>query len=595
MGKKVITSIGLGTYRSTRYYIVKNQQSENEKGEKVQEDPVETPFIAEAISKFYPDFKEYYFLLTNEAKDGEPFKRIKKLLESEGINTYTKRIQMGKNKEDIWHAFDALNELFEPNDEIIFDITHAFRSIPVYITSLIRFFQVVRGVRIKTVLYGAFEAKDENSNSTPVFDLTPIIEVYNWTDSVTDFLHYDDSKKLTDLLKKYTNSFNKSKGLAMPFKKINSQLNKFSKYILLSNSQKVSEGSRDIIKTLQEIEKKSAKGGTPVLPPPLIELLNKVHNELEEFSGVKEKFNKDLIERDIFLVKHYAKKSLYQQALTLLRELMIDYVLFAWKGELPINAWLDREIRQKAEAFLGVIDFQRGAGVKFLIDNEQEQTSITHNVSSLFKTIANWRNMVNHAGRNKNSDEIKNILKNIDYKLEEMIKEFEDLLNNEEVAGVVKELLDVQNNDLPVLLITPLGLSRGLLYTALKKVNPANLLVITTDSITNDIINEVMEKAEKDIPYQVFRLKDPFNDFNSWRDLVKKESFIDLVRGKELVFNITGGTTALQYNIQKIHEYFRHNVHFIPVKSVVCIDKRPIQEQRANPYVVGEMEVLKDE
>jgi hypothetical protein len=60
-----------------------------------------------------------------------------------------------------------------------------------------------------------------------------------------------------------------------------------------------------------------------------------------------------------------------------------------------------------------------------------------------------------------------------------------------------------------------------------------------------------------------------------------------LAQASEVVVNLAGGTTVMQYVVERIGaEAERLGV---PVQRVAVVDRRSLDEQRANPYVVGEL------
>ena len=57
----------------------------------------------------------------------------------------------------------------------------------------------------------------------------------------------------------------------------------------------------------------------------------------------------------------------------------------------------------------------------------------------------------------------------------------------------------------------------------------------------------------------------------------------------ELVVNITGGTTALQYIANKFYRSFRGRK-----RLVALVDERSVEEQRSDPFQLGEVITVED-
>jgi len=67
---------------------------------------------------------------------------------------------------------------------------------------------------------------------------------------------------------------------------------------------------------------------------------------------------------------------------------------------------------------------------------------------------------------------------------------------------------------------------------------------------------------------------------------VSKEVTKYLEHTDKLVINLTGGTTLLNYMLLKVGDEARYGK---TIKTVIAVDKRTYEEQKRNPYVVGEV------
>lgn len=93
------------------------------------------------------------------------------------------------------------SQLIKPGDEVYLDITHSFRSIPLFLFVLIDFVQTLRkdeNIQLSGVYYGMLEAK--NDNVTPVVDLKALFEVTQWTRGVYEFIHYGHADLFAELI-----------------------------------------------------------------------------------------------------------------------------------------------------------------------------------------------------------------------------------------------------------------------------------------------------------------------------------------------------------------------------------------------------------
>lgn len=101
---------------------------------------------------------------------------------------------------------DGLSELISNSGdkptEILFDVTYGFRSMPLYIMMLIRYFDLLKEHNfVFKAYYGVFEARDRDNNTTPLVDLTIVPIMTDWINAIHDFIEYGSVKTLIKCLK----------------------------------------------------------------------------------------------------------------------------------------------------------------------------------------------------------------------------------------------------------------------------------------------------------------------------------------------------------------------------------------------------------
>lgn len=140
------------------------------------------------------------------------------------------------------------------------------------------------------------------------------------------------------------------------------------------------------------------------------------------------------------------------------------------------------------------------------------------------------------------------------------------------------------------LLISPLGLSKGLLYSALSHVGPDSIFVISSQNAVDDldeIANQSVWSGNRDL----YLMRDPFTGFDEKEAVF--EQVLPLIKGSQkIVVNITGGTTAMQHIMQQIASLASQADN--NVQRIALVDRRSPAEQRDNPYVLGEVIWLDD-
>lgn len=184
---KALTFLGLGKYENTTY--IKHDESKM----------CETDLFPIAVAELYKSEKIIAFttpkVVDNKQED------LEKLGNVLGKKFTTKDIPDGNSTDELWDIFtkcvDA--DVIEENDEIILDITHAFRSIPLLIFIVAAYLRQVKNVKLKHIIYGAFEARDMATNQTPIFDLTPFVELLDWMNAVNIFQDSGDARPIARL------------------------------------------------------------------------------------------------------------------------------------------------------------------------------------------------------------------------------------------------------------------------------------------------------------------------------------------------------------------------------------------------------------
>lgn len=183
---KAITFLGITDYRPVTYVYKDPEGNTNE---------CLTELFPEALCSFFnPD--ELLVVVTEKAKE-KHFDNLCKRLK--GKKAYPIDIPDGKNTDELWSIFDELIKKVDEGDEVVFDITYAFRSIPFLVFLATAFLRSARGVKIKAITYGAYDA-DPSKKRAPVFDLSPFIDLLDWTMATDKFLKTGNPTHLCGLL-----------------------------------------------------------------------------------------------------------------------------------------------------------------------------------------------------------------------------------------------------------------------------------------------------------------------------------------------------------------------------------------------------------
>lgn len=134
--------------------------------------------------------------------DSSLFYNIEKII---GNNSKIFPIHYGLYEKEIEENFsifaDAMTYL-QDGDEIFLDITHSFRSLPLFATTALSFIKDVADKKISFsgIYYGMLEARREFNGVVPVVNLSYISELQNWIKGAYSFNHFGNGHLLADLL-----------------------------------------------------------------------------------------------------------------------------------------------------------------------------------------------------------------------------------------------------------------------------------------------------------------------------------------------------------------------------------------------------------
>lgn len=326
---KVMSFLGTGNYQSTTYCYG------------IQE--CTTHLFPHAVTRFVaPD--ELLVCLTPGAKITIPqgqtqthFEHLCALHQREGlVPPLPVDIPNGSSTAELWDMFTILAQQLSPGDDVVFDITHGFRSLPMLIILAAAYLRVAKQVTLRAILYGAFEAKDAASNRTPVFELSPFLSLLDWTTATEQFLQTGNAQALAERLHQ-----------AAPRTKA-----------LTDHLEGIAQGLHllrplDVMRRAAEVPER-IKAATPTITrtaPPFTTLLERISVDYGRFGlhdPVRPANAPQFLLRLLDLAEWYLAKEQIAHALAIAREWLPTLLCYRFRLDV-----LDREAREAMEALLG--------------------------------------------------------------------------------------------------------------------------------------------------------------------------------------------------------------------------------------------------
>jgi CRISPR-associated DxTHG motif protein len=492
-------------------------------------------------------------------------------LQSRNIRALKLNVPLGRSETEIWQVVSLLSGQVNRGSEVILDITYAFRHLPLLMLTSLAYLAGQRDVKVKGVYYGAYEAR--TGNRVPIFDLTSFLTLTDCYHAIRQFRETGDARRLAAYLKQLNATLWKQAVGSKDLSALVGSLESLSAAMVTPLPIEAGLHSRSCLRHV-----KSALNHIGSQDFVAHSLLNALVPSLELLAvdnvvGHKRALplNMSELRRQLQAIRFAVDAQAPDRALLLLREWIVSRCLLA---ENLSAGWLDyRKNRDRMSRTLSAIAQRIQADRDSVPDTMQK-------LSSLWEKIAARRNKFAHAGMNEESEvrpesERESIAR--------LAKECEARCEEDHLWQVGFCAAGAR------LLVTPLGLSPGVLYTALTTCPADSVLVISSDEAAGRLA-EVCEKAGcEPSKLKLEIVDDPHRCFAIADRLLPRVRPL-LLQAAEVTLNVTGGTTAMQYIVERIgREAARLGV---PVRRIALVDARPYPEQQDNPYVAGDLIVL---
>lgn len=159
------------------------------------------PFFPAALVRFYP--VDTLLVFVTAGARAMHYAHLAALAEDFVAAIVPVDIPDGRDETELWQIFSTVADAVQPDDRVIFDITHGFRSLPFLSFLAAAYLRAVKRVTLEAVLYGALEAGDRSVKPAraPVFDLSRFVTLLDWLTAADRFVRFGDARDLADLLR----------------------------------------------------------------------------------------------------------------------------------------------------------------------------------------------------------------------------------------------------------------------------------------------------------------------------------------------------------------------------------------------------------
>ncbi|RLT34946.1 MAG: TIGR02221 family CRISPR-associated protein [Chloroflexi bacterium] len=360
------------------------------------------PFFGVALARFYPDLSMQVFV-TEKARQMHwaDFQRLTEdfVAELEPVD-----IPDGANEAQLWTLFQSVVDAVDDGEQVIFDITHGFRSLPFLSFLAAAYLRTVKRIELEAVLYGNFEARDQTvkPNRAPVIDLTEFVALLDWMTAADRFIRFGDAQDLARQLERTKPDYRRVSKEALSdwsnsVGKVASAMSQLSLSLRLLRPYAAMTGSDALRSRLLD-----AAGSHSANPRPFQILSRRVSEAYAPLALTESQIDQDPIgllgiERE--LVSWYLDRNQLVQAVAVAREWVVSWAMI----HLGHREFLDRDAREGVEGLLGqAIQAQKQNGT-----NPSQANSLLASLPGvdravdIYAQLGNVRNDLMHAGKRK--------------------------------------------------------------------------------------------------------------------------------------------------------------------------------------------------
>lgn len=438
MGKAFVSFLGTNDYLDCIYRL---DESDNTVYKYVQE------YFVNNFCKEWDKEDEIRIFLTEEAErknwnnngHGKENIGLKERLDKLNLQCTIQPITnlpCGNTEEEIWQLFEKIFESFKENEEVIFDITHSFRSLPMLMLVLLNYSRLLKKIKIKGIYYGAFEIlgpvyevrnKPENERIAPIINLNNLIGLQDWTLATYNFIENGITKDINRIANERIKPIlSDTKGQdpeASSIRDLLKDLEAISQNILTCRGREITNfdynKTHKTIKTLIDSKTNHIK--------PLPHLLEKIDNKIKLFN------NADIL-NGLKSVEWCLQHNLYQQGITIFQESLISYVL-----SLLNKDWQNKDKRELVSSAFRIKSQNinekdwndKARSNRVFIDKLLNLTELDK-LKAIYSSLTEIRNDINHAGMLEGSREYKKIIK----AFQDNYNEFKTIVNYEDITNV---------------------------------------------------------------------------------------------------------------------------------------------------------------
>ncbi len=486
-------------------------------------------------------------------------------LEGKDISVRPIDIPDGDEPKQMAEIIQSAASAIEAGSRLTLDVTHGPRHIPFVLYALALYLSSLQRVKIEAAWYGKFESA---ARIKPLINLRSLLDFPEWFHAAKVFQEAGFTKNLARRFEAVESSLPRGPERGQS-KGVSRALRDFSETYESGLPLELGLAAGKVCHALESHSLETMPG---LAIPQAAELSDIIREAAKPFrfghenlrtGKSKGEWKKTVVltveelRRQAKLIDHYMKRGQVTLAFSSIREWMVSLgALHRGKPE----EWLKRDARIRAEREIGALS-QRG--LRDHLNEDQKEWG------DFWDQLGKQRNQIAHCG-------MKQEVAKPDL---DSIMDFWNRIKNADRAW------PSFGGGSGRFLVTPLGMSPGVLYSAIKKTHPASVLALCSEQ-AREGLERALRQAGFQGPQEALIMEDPFNGWNEI-DGLRKRARATLLSADEVLVNLTGGTTMMGIVVQAMFEQARNDQR--PCRRFVLTDERPAETQKSDPWVESDL------
>lgn len=322
-----------------------------------------------------------------------------------GLGVQPVPVPLGQDETELWQIFNQISSSVQPGEQVAFDITHGLRSFPLIGLMAAAFLRSGLNIELCAVLYGAYDVGALTSEGrTPMFDLTGMITLLEWSSAADRFTRTGDSRYLASLVKSQRKNMALAAGddretleqvgrlgnLAGALTGISQSLRLIRPHLVMQQADELEH----------RVEKaKPALAGTASARPfeLVLDSVVAAYQPLALSDPSSADQVQSYLETARVMIRWYVEREQWVQAVSLAREWLVSWLMV----QLGISSLTNQAARRRVE-------FVVGAEADDYLSAKQDGQDFSpiflgnipdiENLLSFWLTFTNVRNDIDHAG-----------------------------------------------------------------------------------------------------------------------------------------------------------------------------------------------------